>query len=153
MASGKQVVNNIESYNCLDFFSKNKQNNEKCLRRAKMKKTYLIALISLMLITGLVFIGCGGMRSPTSVVRQIHTAVEKGDNKAISELLTPEAAGIVLKMLPDFQRAYAESGGIAKMEQNITGNTAVVTVTYRNGDTDDYDLVRVDGRWKGTIIK
>jgi len=121
-----------------------------------MKKSFSkIAFISLVLVLfiGLIFIGCAGRGSPTTIVRQLHTAVERGDNARISELMTPEAAALALKMLQELQRAYAASGGIASMEQTITSNTAVVRVTYRNGDTDNYDLVRVDGRWRVTLAK
>ena len=119
-----------------------------------MKKTLLlISFTSLVIFIGLVFIGCAGRGSPSNVVRQLHTAVARGDNARISELMTPEAAGLALKMLRDLQEAYAASGGIARTEETITGNTAVVRVTYRNGDTDNYDLVRVDGNWRVTILK
>jgi len=117
------------------------------------KIVFSISFIGLMLILGMTLIGCGGRGSPSTVVRQLHTAVERGDNSRISELMTAEAAGLALKMLPDLQRAYADSGGIARVEETITGNTAQVRVTYRNGDTDVYDLVRVDGRWRVTITK
>jgi len=106
-----------------------------------------------MLMVGLLFTGCQGRRDPSSVVRQLHTAVRNGDNGAISNLMTAEAAGLALKLLSDLQESYTDSGGIASMEQNISGDTATVKVTYRNGDTDTYDLVRVDGRWRVTIAK
>jgi hypothetical protein len=122
--------------------------------RYLMKKTFLrIGFISLILSLGLIFVGCPGRGSPSNVVRQLHAAVDRGDTGRISELMTADAAGITLKMLDYFQESYAESGGIARMEETVTGNTAVVHVTYRNGETDTYDLVRVDGRWLVTIAK
>jgi len=119
-----------------------------------MKKAfYPIGFICLLLFCGLAFVGCAGRGSPSSVVRQLHTAIERGDNARISELMTPEAAALALKMLQNLQEAYAASGGITRTEETITGNTAVVRVTYRNGDTDVIDLVRVDGRWRVTLVK
>lgn len=118
-----------------------------------MKRTFSIGIISLLLIIGLVITSCGGGGSPSNVIRKLHTAVEKGDTKVISELVVPEAAALILKMMEQLQEAYTESGGIAKIEETIDGNTAVVTVTYKMGDTADYDLVKVNGKWKGTIDK
>jgi len=119
-----------------------------------MKKIFFpIGLISLLLIMGMVLICCESGGSPSGVIKNLHNAVEKGNNEEISKLMTAEAAGLVLKMLPDLQKSYAKSGGIAKTEQTITGDSAVVKVTYKNGETDNYDLVKMNGNWKVTIKK
>ena len=117
------------------------------------KKITFLGLVSLILIIGLLAIGCEGRNSPSRVVRQLHTAVQRGDTARISELMVPEAAGLALKMLSDFQAEYADSGGISRMDETITGNTATVRVTYRNGLVEVIDLVRRDGRWLVTITK
>lgn len=119
-----------------------------------MKRTgFFIGFIGLLLIFGTLFIGCGIGGSPSSVIRNLHTAVEKGNNEEISKLMTAEAAGLVLKMLPRLQEQLKESGGISKVEQTITGDNAVVKVTYKNGYSDNYDLVKVNGTWKATVKK
>jgi len=111
-----------------------------------------IGLISLILIIGLAFTACGeGRNSPSGVVRQLHTAIENGDTNAINDLMVPEAAELVNKMASELRSKLTESGGIASMEQTISGDTAVVRVTYRDGETDDFDLIRIGGRWRVTI--
>ena len=111
---------------------------------------FLLGLISLIGI-----IGCGGGRSPGGVVRQLHVAVERGDRNAISDLMVSDAYELLFKFysMDELQEMFEESGGISKMEENIdrASNTASVEVTYRNGDTDTYDLVREDGKWKVTL--
>ena len=119
-----------------------------------MKKSlFLFGLISLMLIIGLAVIGCSGGSDPSNVVKQFHTAVEKGDNKAIAKLVTPESSGTVIGLLQLFQGTLMEYGSIESTQQTIDGDTAVVEVTYKNGNTDNYDLVKVDGKWLITINK
>ena len=114
-----------------------------------MKKAfYRIGFIGLTLLIALVFIGCPGRESPSTVVSQLHAAIDRGDTARMTELMTTETAGLALKMLEILQEMYDESGGITSMEETITGDTAVVIVTYRNGGTETYDLVRVDGRWR-----
>jgi uncharacterized membrane protein YvbJ len=64
-----------------------------------MKKNSIFAgLFSLMLISGLLFTGCNAGGSPSNVVRQLHTAVEKGDANAINNLMEPQAAGLTIKI-------------------------------------------------------
>ena len=117
-----------------------------------MNKT--LKLTSLLCIIGLIcfsITSCSHGGSPSAVIRQLHTAVEKGDTKTINELVVPEVSGLFMKMLGELQSELAQTGGIARMEEKINGDTAIVTVTYRNGDTEQYDLVKRNGKWKGTI--
>jgi len=120
-----------------------------------MKKFLLIVgLISIMLIIGMAIIGCGGSGgSPSSVVRQLHTAIEKGDSRAIGQLTTPEAAEMITMFGEKGRGMIAEKGGIERTEETIDGDTAVVTVYYKDGDSDNYSLVKINGRWRVTIEK
>jgi hypothetical protein len=119
-----------------------------------MKKHFsFIGLISLLLIIGILVIGCSGGGSPTSVVKKLHTAIEKGDAKAIGQLMTPEAAQMMAMMGEKAKGMIATYGGVAKTEETIDGNNAVVKVTYKNGETGDFELIKIDGKWKVTIDK
>jgi ketosteroid isomerase-like protein len=119
-----------------------------------MKKYLSIAgLISLLMIIGLAVTSCGGGGSPANVVKQLHTAIEKGDTKKIGELATPEAAGMIAMMGDKAKGMLASYGSITKTEEKINGDTATVTVTYRNGETGDFDLVKTDGKWKVSMNK
>jgi len=118
-----------------------------------MKKTmFFIGLISLILITGLVVSSCGG-GSPTSVVKQLHTAIEKGDSKKIGELMTSDAAQLMIMYGDKAKGLIVSKGKITKTEEEINGDDATVTVTYANGETEDYDLVKKDGKWKVELSK
>jgi len=119
-----------------------------------MKKLFsFIGLVSLLLIMGIVVIGCGGGDSPTGVVKKLHTAIEKGDSKAIGELMTPEAAQMMAMMGEKSKGMLKTYGGIAKTEETIDDDEAHVTVTYKNGETGDFELVKIDGKWKVTLDK
>ena len=119
-----------------------------------MKKHFsFFGLISLLLIMGIFVVGCSSGGSPTSVVKKLHTAIEKQDSKAIGQLMTPEAAQMMAMMGEKAKGMMATYGGIEKTEETIDGNNAVVKVTYKNGETSDYELVKIDGKWKVAINK
>jgi uncharacterized membrane protein YvbJ len=64
----------------------------KSLKEGEMKK-FLLGLTGFALIMGFMVIGCAkGGASPSSVTKQLYAALEKGDAKAVGELMTPEAA-------------------------------------------------------------
>ena len=116
------------------------------------KRVSLAGIIGLLLIIIVVVIGCGrGGASPSSVIRQLYTAIERGNTAAINELMVQEAAGMMIMFLSKAQEGLAEQGGIESTEETIDGDTASVIVTFRDGSTQEYDLVRVDGKWKVTF--
>ena len=119
-----------------------------------MKKHFsFFGIISLLLITGIVVIGCSGGGSPTSVVKKLHTAIEKEDSKEIGQLMTPEAAQFVVMLGEKAKGMVSAYGGIEKTEETIDGDNAVVKVEYKNGETGEFELVKIDGKWKVTIDK
>ena len=119
-----------------------------------MKRTSkIIGLIVLMALLVFLMVACGGGASPSSVVRKAITAIEKGDQKGVEATFTPEAAALIVGMLEKAQGGVGEYGGIASTEETINGDTAKVKVTFKNGETGDFDLVKVDGKWKITMGK
>jgi ketosteroid isomerase-like protein len=115
---------------------------------------FSIGTISFLLIIGLTVLGCGGSGgSPSSVVKRLYTAFEKGDTKAVNELMEPEAAAMMVMFIEMAKEQAAQTGSITKTEETIDGDTAVVKATFKDGSTDDYDLVKVGGKWKVTIKK
>jgi len=120
-----------------------------------MRKHFsFIGVISLLLIIGIALVSCGGGgSSPTNVVKKLHVAIEKGDAEAISELMTPEAAQMMVLLGEKAKGTISSYGGIEKTEEAINGDTAEVKVTYKNGETSDYELVKIDGKWKVAIDK
>jgi hypothetical protein len=114
-----------------------------------MKKTLSLAgLISLMLIIGFAVTSCGGGASPSNVVKQLYTAVEKKDAKKIEELMVPGAGTLVVSMLEKMEGTVKSYGKITKTQETIDGDKATVKVTYENGEQADFDLVKIDGKWK-----
>jgi hypothetical protein len=124
-------------------------------KEGKMRKNWFsIGLISLMLIIGLAIIGCSkGGGSPSSVARQLYAALEKGDAKAVGELMVPEAAQAMLMFAEKAKGMIAAKGGITNTEEIIDGDTAVVKTTFKDGTVEELSLVKVDGKWKVTINK
>lgn len=120
-----------------------------------MKKFLSLAgIIGLVLVIGFAVVSCGGKgNSPTNVVKQLHTAIEKGDADKISELMTPEAAQLMAMMMEKTKGMLDEQGKITKTEETITGDTAVVKVTYDNGEQGEFKLVKTDGKWLVTLEK
>jgi hypothetical protein len=112
-----------------------------------------LGIIALVAVIAFAMASCGGGGSPSSVVRQFHTAVEKGDTKALEKTATAETAALMAMFGEKAKEGVTENGKIKSTSEKISGDTAVVTVTYTNGETTDIDLVKVDGKWKVTIDK
>jgi hypothetical protein len=99
------------------------------------------------------FTACGGGNSPSSVVRQLFTAIEKSDTDKINEVMTAEAAPLMLMFAEKAKGMIKEQGKIVKTDEKIDGDTATVTVTFEDGSTEDFSLIKVDGKWKITMEK
>jgi hypothetical protein len=117
------------------------------------KRLFSIGLVGLMLIAGLAVIGCSKDSSPSAVVTQFLTALEKGDSAAVGEFMTPESAQLVAMFGEKGQQAIAATGGVTSTEETIDGDTAVVKATFKDGSSEEFDLVKIDGKWKVTIQK
>ena len=120
-----------------------------------MKKTCsLIGLISVVLIVGLAMISCGGGGSPESVVKEFHSALEKGNTNKMLELSTPESAEMVNMLAgmmeeDKFKGALEEQGKIQSTEVvDISDAAATVNVTYSSGENHNFDLKKINGKWK-----
>jgi hypothetical protein len=119
-----------------------------------MKKFSLMGLFGLALAISLA-IGCNlGGSAPTKVVKDFHVAVEKGDTKAFNELMTPKAAEFMTPFVEKAKgQAQKEGKKITETKETIDGDKAVVEVTYEDGETSKFDLVKLDGKWKIDINK
>jgi hypothetical protein len=110
----------------------------------------------MMMLVGiicLVFIAGCSNNSPSAVARKFYTAIEKNDSKAMGEAATPETAQIMAMFGEKAAGMAAENGKITSITEEIDGDTAVVTLTFANGETEDLDLIKVDGKWKVSISK
>jgi hypothetical protein len=91
--------------------------------------------------------GCGSP-SPSAVVTNFHAALLKGDMETVGKNCTPETMQMVATFGSKLQPMLKGRGKIKSMNETVTGDEAKVEVTYENGDSDTYDLVRKDGKWK-----
>ena len=133
-----------------------------------MKKTlFSVVLVSFVLVIGLTVFGCGGGgggSSPSAVYKQAMAAAEKGDIKKYISFFEPEAAKFMEGLMEMAESSDAEmkeagkelaekNGGIDKIEEEIDGDNAVLTVTHKDGSTEKVKMVKVDGKWKLSLAK
>ena len=105
-------------------------------------------MIMFMCIVYLVFTGCIFNDSPSQVVRKFYDAASKKDLKAMGELATSEMMQMVGMFSDKMVEKLSKNGKITKITEEINGEEATVTVTYKNGETDNWKLIKVKGKWK-----
>jgi predicted negative regulator of RcsB-dependent stress response len=111
-------------------------------------------VIMLAGIVCVVFIAsCGSNDSPSSVARKFYAAVEKNDAKAMGQVATPETVQMMAMFGEKASGMVTAMGKIKKTTEEINGDTAVVTLTFENGETSDLDLIKIDGKWKVVVSK
>lgn len=113
-----------------------------------MKKRYFIYGLLVVALLG----SCSLSNSPKAALNNFSKAVEKNDMKALAKVATPETVQLIA-MFGSKAQGYAvsmaeENGKVTNITEKIDGDKAVVTVTYANGNTENYDLIKVDGKWK-----
>jgi hypothetical protein len=119
-----------------------------------MKKILSIAgMISLTLIIGLAAISCEKKGSPSSVIRQFYTAVEKGNADEIKRLMAPGEGEVMLMFAEKAKGMITSRGGIRNVEETINGDKAVVKTNFKDDSTEELHLINVDGEWKVTLEK
>jgi hypothetical protein len=116
--------------------------------------SFLVVLsLSFSLIT---LTGCGG-DNPTKAVKTFQSALEKEDMEMLESVTTTECYTMLdmgLKMAKSFgmpnttKSQTAEQGKIKSYSHTITGDTAVVKITFDNGKSEEMPLKKVDGKWK-----
>jgi len=102
------------------------------------------------LVFAVLLAGCSLVNSPKAAVRKFGKAIEKNDMKALAKVATPETVQLVAAFGSKMQ-GYAASMSerkIKKVTEEINGNTAVVTIIFDDGDEENFDLKKVDGKWK-----
>jgi len=117
----------------------------------KLMKGMLVAMIAALLVFGMV--SCSGGGSPTATAKAFYAAVEKGDNKAIEKVTTSQTASLMALFGGMMREELKKYGKITGATQEIDGDKATVTLTFENGETDDVDLIKEDGKWKVNISK
>ena len=111
-----------------------------------MKKRFFVG--SLVVVALLA--GCSLVNSPKAAVQKFGKAIERNDMKALAKVATPETVQLVATFGSKIQ-GYAASMSakkIKKVTEKIDGNTAVVTITFADGEEEKFNLIKVDGKWK-----
>jgi len=116
----------------------------------KLLKRILAVVIAASLVFGLA--GCGG-GSPSATARAFYAAVQKGDAKALEKTATPQTASLIAMFGEKAKTSMEGYGKITGTSEKIDGDTAVVTLTFENGETEDLTLVKDNGQWKVSISK
>ncbi|MDR1099506.1 MAG: DUF4878 domain-containing protein [Treponema sp.] len=111
-------------------------------------KVFSMRLAGFAMVIGLVFVGCGNGGSATNVVKRYYAALAKGDAKTIGAVMTPKAAENLTPFMEKAKEHVTALGAITNTEETIDGDTGVVKVTFENGDTEEIDVVKVDGKWR-----
>jgi hypothetical protein len=96
---------------------------------------------------------CSLINSPKAAVQKFGKAIEKNDMKALAKVATPETVQLVATFGSKIQ-GYAASMSAKKIKtvtEEIDGDTATVTVIFDDGEEQNFDLVKVDGKWKVNI--
>lgn len=113
-----------------------------------MKRVVMLAgIFCVVFITGCMF------ESPSSAARKFFVALSKNDTKAMEKVATPEAMQMMAMFGEKAEGTLDQYGKIKSTTQEIDGDTAVVNVTFENGETSKVDLVKVNGKWKVTYKK
>ena len=111
-----------------------------------MKKVTFYTTVALMALIIVGLAGCGS-GSPSKVYKKYYVAMEKGDTKAFWVLLPPKFAGNAAENVEAGKRKAARTGGIVSTSETITGDTAVVQVSFRNGEVESILLAKIAGKW------
>jgi uncharacterized lipoprotein len=109
------------------------------------KKNFVVGLVLIVLLAG-----CSLASSPKAAVQKFYKAVEKNDIKAMADVATPETVQLMAMFGTKVQGMLAANpnGKVNSVTEAIDGDTAVVTVTFENGEETNIDLVKIDGKWK-----
>lgn len=109
-------------------------------------------LLLLFAVAAIMFSCSGG--GPRSVAESFMTDFSKGKVEQAAQYCTDEAGGFLktmAQMAPD--QVENKDFKFNFVREEIDGDTAKVFFTDEAGEEDSIDLVKVDGKWKVTIVK
>jgi hypothetical protein len=84
----------------------------------------------------------------SAVVKRYYEALAKGDAKTIGEVMTAKGAQNLTPFMSKAKDYVTALGKITKIEEDIDGDTGVVTVRFSNGDTEEIEVIKVGGKWR-----
>jgi urease beta subunit len=114
-----------------------------------MKKRFFICTLAIIALLA----SCSVASSPKATVKYFFKAIEKNDTKAMAKVATPETVQMIGMFGTKLQSMLTANGKIKTMTEEIDGDTAVVNVTFENGEEQNIDLIKVNGKWKVSFSK
>jgi hypothetical protein len=117
------------------------------------KKIIIVASVVVVLAIVAMVVVNSLSNSPKAVVQRFVKAIEKNDMKALSEVATPDTVQLITMLGTKVQGMIAsQTGGKPKsVTETIDGDTAVVTIVLEDDNEINFDLVKVNGKWKVSI--
>jgi hypothetical protein len=114
--------------------------------KRKMSARMLIIAVAICGTAGIFAISRAA--SPAETVKTFHTALGNGDMATAGKNCTPETMEMVAMFGQKIQAHVQGVGKITSAKEEIDGDEAEVEVTYENGGSDTYELVKVNGKWR-----
>lgn len=114
-----------------------------------MKKLLLLFAVCALLVS------CSSGNTPRAVAEKFSIELSKGNIDKASEYCTPEAAAM-LAMAKSFggsTEMVKEDFKFVFKKEEIEGDTAKVYFEDENGEEEEIDLVKLDGKWKVVLTK
>jgi hypothetical protein len=108
-----------------------------------MKRKMVFAGVICLLI-----IGCAASNNPIAAAKNFFAAVQKNDTKAMGKYATPETISLMATFGTKMQGAMSAYGKVTGTTETIDGDTAIVTVSFENGEDTEINLKKIDGKWK-----
>ncbi|HCC36209.1 MAG TPA: hypothetical protein DEQ14_00550 [Treponema sp.] len=102
-------------------------------------------ILVLALVLGMCMAGCSN-NSPSSVVGKFHADVKENNVTDVRQVCSRDFWDSVSDELDGLREELAEFGKIT-MTENVEGLKATVKCTAENGDTLEYNLEKLDGKW------
>ncbi|MDR3341249.1 MAG: DUF4878 domain-containing protein [Treponema sp.] len=107
------------------------------------RKAIVLSMVLLVLLAG-----CS--KSPSSVTKNFVTAIQKNDMGKIQANTTEKTTGVITTFA-GLMRAGLGDAPVTVVKEQITGDTAVVTIKKADGKEDRINLIKEKGAWKVTI--
>jgi hypothetical protein len=110
---------------------------------------------ALLLLLFVFIAGCDAPRevlsTPSDVVKAYFTALPKGDQETLQEIIAPDSPFQEIVKSPmaiGAARALSSERGKSNCSHTIDGDSAMVRAVFDNGEVVNAVLVKVDGKWK-----
>lgn len=110
-----------------------------------MKRFFLAGIVLLTVLSSCT-------KSPSAVTKDFIGAIQSNDAGKIEAFSTDDTADIFVAFSDVIKEQIGE-GAYTVIKEEISDNTAIVTVRTATGDEYPFDLVKINNEWKVTFKK